>query len=337
MTKYDVSNMAPGMVFEIAQNKDPNSPLYGNTYNDDTFMVISSVSANSRMETVIVAPVIEYDDDNAFGVQFLIRRGGTTVTKIVCVDRMFKVMKKRLCRFRYVVSREIVDEINASIQKLFFGEPLYTKDQALAVAYKEQMSLIAANVQNLGHNASQSDIPLDGAVYESAEFNTPEDYKPKSQAEEEAEFARKMLTNPDPVVAKITIHEGVKDEESLNLPEPESVKIKKKKSVIITSNKKELKPKAKNPAKKERTVIIAEETKPAPVKRGNYGKYSAIRENWEDFLLDYTDLPNAELMDKYDIPDIATVYRLGKECKSIAAEHGMDTKDFRRKPVLAGK
>ena len=167
------------------------------------------------------------------------------------------------------------------------------------------------------------------AVYESAEFNTPEDYKPKSHAEEEAEFARKMLTNPDPVIAKITIQDPIEADSSLDVPESKPVKIKKTDSIIITSNKKEV----AKPVKAKKMIIVDE----IPKKKTSRGKYAHIHEKWEDYLLDYTDLSHEELMDKYGLPDVATVYRLGKECKEIAVENGMDIKEFRRKPVPAAK
>ncbi len=318
MTKQDVANMGPGMVFEIVHQKDPMGQTFGNTYNDDTFMVISSVQANSRMDTVVVAPVIEYDENNSFGVQFLVRRGGSTVTKTVCIDRMFKIMKKRLCKLRYVVSSDVMAKVNESIQRLFFGEPLYTKQEALAVAYREEMALRISILQK--NSVSDDIIPLDGATYDSVNYVEAEDIKPKSREEEEEEFARKMLSAPDPVVMNVT---SVESEEKAK---PKPVIKKKSKSVFIVSSKNKDELKA-TPKKKEPVPANAEEKE-----KREYGRYAAIKEKWEDFLIDYTILSNSELMERYDIPNITTLYRLGKECKMIAVDHGMDIKEFRRNP-----
>ena len=337
MTKYDTSNMAPGMVYEIAQDKNKKQfedPWgYNTTYGADaTFMVISSVRANSKLNTVIVAPVIDYDESDEFGVQHIIRRGGTTVTKTVCVDRMFKIQKKRLCKYRYSVASDILQKINEAISKMFFGELLYTKVQAYALCYKEEMAMRVQSIQQMARNAPQMEIPVDGAEYETAEFCEPAvDIKPKSHAEEEAEFARKMMTNPEPVIASVTIKDS------------EPVKPKKKSSIVITKDRKDISPRAKkntwsySKISKQKIAEAVEKVVEEVSPKAPRGKYANIYDHWEDFLVDYSCLSNDELMGKYGIPNITTLYGLGKKCKEIAVENGLDPKDFRRKPSISTK
>ena len=105
MDKYDTSKFAPGMVYELSKVNDTD---YQGSFNEETYMIVSSVKANSKLDTVMVAPVIEYDDYNGYGIQFMIRRGGRNVINTVCIDRMFKAAQKRLCKYRYTVNDSII-------------------------------------------------------------------------------------------------------------------------------------------------------------------------------------------------------------------------------------
>ena len=329
MDRYDTAKFAPGMVYELSKVNDFD---YAGSFNEESYMIISSVRSNSKLDTVMVAPVIEFDDYNGYGVQFVTRRGGRNVVNTVCVDRMFKAAQKRLCKYRYTVSKEVISEIGTTIQEMFFGEPLFTKDQALTVAYKEELMLRVGNMQNIQQNASQPEIPEDPYV--------PEDFKPVSKAEEEAIFARKMMANPipDPIVTIKSVYEA--EEEGLIEPEPAVKKLQEKNVKTKAAKVKAIeKEKPKHIVISKGKVTSEEEMKPStnrpkyvPAKRlSGYGMYKDIYDHWEDFLPDYATLPSEELLSKYNLPDIGTVYRLGKECKKIAKANGVDTSVFRKK------
>lgn len=331
MDKYDTCKYAPGMVYELQKQPNENQ-MYTNTYNGEAYIILSSVRTNSRLDTVIVAPVIEGDDKSPFGIQFMIRRGGCTIVQTVCLDRMFKALKKRLVRFRYSVDRVIVDEINAGIQQLFFGERLYTKDQALAVAYREEMCMRNMHQQN----SEIHTIPIDNATSGSADFYEPEYFKPRSLAEEEEYFAMQMMKNP-------ALHqpEHYHDIENDIECDIEEIPVNEDNNIDLGETKEEI----KNPLINKSNVIIVKggtckekpKAKPAVNKKNSVYekfskyKYSEIYEKWEDFLTDYATLQNDQLLIKYNLPDITTLYMVGKNCKSIAAENGIDTKIFNRR------
>ena len=235
--------------------------------------------------------------------------GGTTVTHTVCADRMFKAMKKRLCRYRYTVSEEVLFEVREKLSIMMFGEPLMTKTQVMAELYKEEMMLRAENIHKSTQIVSQQEIPVD---------NDPDvirDFKPLSRAEEEARFAREQL------------------EETAN--EIVSVQIKKEKPTTKATPKQYLLIQTKTPDVEKENNNAAQKTK--PVKKSEQKartvintKWARIYDDWQNFLPDYTTLSKEELMDKYNIPNIATLYMLGKNCKRIAEEEGIDTTEFAR-------
>lgn len=331
MDKYDTSKFAPGMVYELSKvNTDFD---YQGSFNEETYMIISSVRSNSKLDTVMVAPVIEYDDYSGYGVQFMIRRGGRNVINTVCLDRMFKAAQKRLCKYRYTVANSVISEIGSTIQEMFFGEPLFTKDQALGIAYREELMLRVRNTQNSAIMPSQQEIVEDPYV--------TEDFKPVSKAEEEAMFARKMMANPipDPIVTIKSVYEA--EEEGLIEPEPAVKKVQEKNVKTKAARAKAVKEEKPKHIVISNGKISKEKVKPQSANRskwvtikripGEYGIYKDIYDHWEDFLPDYATLQSQELMDKYNLPDVGTVYRLGKECKAIAKKNGVDTKEFRKK------
>ena len=58
MNKFDVAQYAPGQVYELSEIKNNFDQPYATNLNEGTFMVISSVRANSKLGSVIVAPIV---------------------------------------------------------------------------------------------------------------------------------------------------------------------------------------------------------------------------------------------------------------------------------------
>lgn len=309
MNKFDVAQYAPGQVYELSELKNNFDQPYATNLNEGTFMVISSVRANSKLGSVIVAPIVEgAEDENPYGTQFMIRRGGTTVTHTVCVDRMFKAMKKRLCRYRYTVSEEVLSEVREKLSIMMFGEPLMTKTQAMAELYKEEMMLRAESIHKSTQNVSQQEIPVD---------NDPDvihDFKPLSRAEEEARFAREQLEGAVSEIASVQIKK--------EKPAPKATP----KQYLVIQTKTPDAEKENNAAPKKKPVKKSEQK----VRTVINTKWARIYNDWQNFLPDYTTLSKEELMDKYNIPNVGTLYMLGKNCKRIAEEEGIDTKEFAR-------
>ena len=341
MDRYDTALYAPGMVYELNEVKSNNSyeMSFANTYNEGTYMIVSSARSNSKLDTVMLAPIIEGEEYSGFGVQFMTRRGGRNVINTVCVDRMFKANQKRLKRMRYLVADDVVADVNTEMQIMLFGEPLFSRSQALGIAYREEMKLRAENAREIVRSTSQQEFEKN-----SEDSYVPEDFKPISQAEQEAQFARKMMTDnmPNPIV---TIRQ-VTDVIETGVPGEDPARAQVRENHKITEETK-AKQSARKPKEKTRHIVISkgkvkekEEKKVSsnrpkyvPLKRhpGEYGMYKDIYEHWEDFLPDYATLPSDELLNKYNLPDIGTVYRLGKECKAIAKKNGVDVKEFRKK------